>query len=173
MVPPPDPAARRSRLVTVVLVAACVAVGAAAALPRLGGQVRPPSLETPDLTVHVHGEVARPGTHVLPWGARVADLVAAAGGLTDQADAGLVALAAPLTDGVTVVVPSRRSAHGDEGRVDVNTASVRLLTTLPGVGPVMAERIVAGRPYHRPEDLLRVPGIGPARLEALRGRITL
>ena len=141
--------------------------------PRLAARVEAPPRGVRDITVHVHGEVRRPGSYVLPWGARVADLLEAAGGLTADADPGLVAQAAPLTDGRTVVVPGRRAPDGEVGRIDVNTASERLLTTLPGIGPVTAREIIARRPYHALDDLLRVPGIGPVRLEVLRPRVTL
>ncbi len=161
------------RALTIALLAGCLAVAAAAGVPRLVPRAQAPATVQPDLTVHVHGEVVRPGTYSLPWGARVADLVAVAGGLTAEADPGLVTAAALLTDGRTVVVPGRRAPEGEIGRVDVNTASERLLTTLPGIGPVTARRLIEGRPYHALEDLLRVPGIGPARLEALRPRVTL
>jgi len=173
----PRPPTRRDRALestlTVALLAACLAVAAAAGVPRLAPRAEAPPAVQPDVTVHVHGEVVRPGTYTLPWGARVADLVASAGGLTADADPGLVTAAAVLTDGRTVVVPGRRAPEGETGRVDVNTASERLLTTLPGIGPVTARRLIEGRPYHALEDLLRVPGIGPARLEALRPRVTL
>jgi len=161
------------RLLTGLLLSACLLIGAVAAAPRLAPRVSAPELERGEVVVHVHGQVHEPGTYALPWGSRVADLIAAAGGVTADADTALLALAATLTDGRSVVVPSRTSPDGEVGRIDLNTASQRLLTTLPGVGPVTAERIIAGRPYHRLEDLLRVPGIGPARLEALRERVTL
>jgi competence protein ComEA len=160
-------------VLTIALVGACLAVGLLAGVPRLASRVPAPEVVHQDLVVVVHGEVARPGTYTLPWGSRVGDLLAAAGGLTAAADPGLVAAAAPLTDGRTVVVPARHAPDGELGRIDVNTASERLLTTLPGIGPVTARRLIEGRPYHRLEDLLRVPGIGPARLEALRARVTL
>ncbi len=160
-------------MVTSLLVGLCLGLGLVVGLPRLAARVSAPEAVQPDLVVSVRGEVVRPGSYALPWGARVGDLVAAAGGLTAAADAGLVASAAPLTDGRSVVVPSRLSPDGERGRVDINTASERLLTTLPGVGPVTARRLIEGRPFHRLEDLLRVPGIGPARLEALRPWVTL
>jgi competence protein ComEA len=166
-------ARRRERIVTGALLALCLGIGAAVALPRWASRPVAPALAAADIVVHVHGEVHAPGRYTLPWGARVADLLELAGGLTDDADPGLVQSAAQLTDGRTVVVPSRRAPEGERARVDVNTASAQLLTTLPGVGPVTAQRILEGRPYHSVEDLLRVPGIGPARLEALRPRVTL
>jgi competence protein ComEA len=164
--------ARHETLLATLLIAACALSGAAATFVRLAGRPVPALHAAPDLTVAVLGEVARPGSYRLRWGARVEDLLDAAGGVTPAADLALVAVAAPLTDGRTVIVPSSRSPEGD-GRVDLNTASARLLGTLPGVGPVTAERIIARRPFHRLDDLLRVPGIGPARLEALRDRVTL
>jgi len=125
-----------------------------------------------EVTARVDGRVAAPGSYALPWGSRVDDLIALAGGLLEDADPTLVAWAAPLTDGAAIVVPRRSDDAGDP-RIDVNAASERLLATLPGVGPVTAARIVAARPFHAIEDLLRVAGIGEVRLEALRPHITL
>lgn len=66
---------------------------------------------------------------------------------------------------------------GAQPPVDVNRATASTLQTLPGIGPALAERIIASRardgPFRTPEDLLRVPGIGPVTLERIRGRITL
>jgi len=160
-------------LVTIALLGVCLGLGAVVTLARLAPRVAPPEALQPDLQVTIEGEVAHPGLYTLPWGARVADLIALAGGLTAEADPALVTPAAPLTDGRSIIVPSIRAPDGELGRIDVNTASERLLTTLPGVGPVLAQRLIEGRPYHQIEDLLRVPGIGPARLEALRPRVTL
>ena len=140
------------------------------------GRWRPAQVEMAavrnDVTVHVGGQVAAPWSYRLPWGSRVDDVIALAGGLLGDADPTLVAWAAPLTDGASIVVPRRSDAGGD-ARIDVNAAGERLLATLPGVGPVMATRIVAGRPFHAVDDLLRVSGIGATRLEALRPWITL
>jgi competence protein ComEA len=79
--------------------------------------------------------------------------------------------------------PPGTGAGGGEGvgppgdRVAVNRADASGLEALPGVGPALAARIVEDRsrngPYQRPEDLLRVPGIGPATLERFRGRLLL
>jgi len=163
---------RRERIGFVLALGACLllAVGAG------WGRWRPVQVEARvlrgEVTAHVTGRVAAPGSYVLPWGSRVDDLIARAGGLLEDADPTLVAWAAPLTDGASIVVPHRRDAAGDP-RVDVNAASERLLATLPGVGPVTAARIVAARPFHAIEDLLGVAGIGEVRLEALRPWITL
>jgi DNA uptake protein ComE-like DNA-binding protein len=169
---PPKVDERTERIAFTLALVACLMLVVGAGW----GRWRPAQVELiavrDDVTVHVGGQVAAPGSYRLPWGSRVGDLIALAGGPLDDAEPSLVAWAAPLTDGASVVVPRRNDADGDD-RVDVNAAGERLLATLPGVGPVTAARIVAGRPYHAVDDLLRVPGIGAARLEALRPWITL
>jgi competence protein ComEA len=140
-----------------------------------------PKEQTADvLVVHVSGPVARPGIVVLPADSRVADAVAAAGGALGSADLQLLNLAAPVADGEQVIVP-RSGGPGppptarpaaDEGQVNINEADVTELEELPGVGPVLAERIVAHREangsFGSIEDLLDVPGIGEGRLATLR-----
>jgi competence protein ComEA len=140
----------------------------------------------PALTVHVAGWVATPGLVRVPPGSRVADAVAAAGGFKPGADAGGVNLAAPVEDGERVIIPGPAGAGGEgasdgragtsgDGRVRVNAATAAELETLPGIGPVLAERIVAYRQDHGPfrtvEDLLDVPGIGESKLASLRDRV--
>ncbi len=163
---------RTERIAFALALVACLLLVAGAGW----GRWRPAQVEVVavrgDITVHVAGQVGAPGSYRLPWGSRVDDLIARAGGLLGDADPTLVTWAAPLTDGASVVVPRRSDAGGD-ARIDVNAASERLLATLPGIGPVMASRIVGARPFHDVDALLRVPGIGPARLDALRPWITL
>ena len=159
--------ARAERMTFAAALAVCLALVVGAGWGRLRPAPIAHQLLRDDVTAHVAGRVARPGSYRLPWGSRVEDLVAAAGGAAADADPLLVPWASVVTDGVTVVVPARADGTGD-ARVDVNAASERLLATLPGVGPVTAARIVAARPFHEVEDLLRVSGIGPVRLEALR-----
>jgi competence protein ComEA len=113
-------------------------------------------------------------------GSRVADAVEHAGGATPKADLALVNLAAPVADGTQIVVPARSRAPagggGDGGAeggpVHLNTATVEELDTLPGVGPVTAQKIVDFREengaFASVDELDAVPGIGPARLEELR-----
>lgn len=159
------PRAERATFVLALVACAALALGAG------WGRWRPAPLavvaEATEVVVRVAGAVERPGSYRLPWGSRVDDLIEAAGGPTSEAALDLVEGAARLSDGATLVVPALGDPAG-EARVDVNAASLRLLETLPGVGPVMAERIVAGRPFHTVDDLGRVAGIGPVRLEALR-----
>ena len=139
--------------------------------------------ETAKLVVHVVGAVRRPGLYRLREGSRIADAVARAGGVTRKADVTLVNLAAPLADGLQVVVPRRASAlaagggeaggpDAAQGPVHLNTATLEQLDALPGVGPVTAQKILDFREqkggFTSVDDLDAVPGIGPARLEQLR-----
>lgn len=154
------------------LIAACLLL----ALPAtLGRRLAPPArltIEQPTISVAIDGLVVNPGLYQVAFGARVADLVELAGGFQAGAAKSLVALADPLTDGEAIYIPSTAIPAGVT-RVSVNSASVPELLTLPGIGPVMAERLIAHRPYSRVDDLLRVPGIGPATFERLRHHVAL
>ncbi len=152
---------------------------------------RPSSAAT--LTVHVVGAVGRPGVYCLPAGARVAEAVDAAGGLTAEAEQSGVNLARPVTDGEQIVVPVKGAAGAvsasgaggagppgaasSGGPVDLNTATAQQLDTLPGVGPATAAKIIADRtengPFRTAEDLMRVPGIGAKRFESLKDLVTV
>lgn len=145
------------------------------------------------IVVHVAGAVRQPGVYTLPSGARVVDAVRAAGGELPQAAVEFLNLAARLRDGEQVYVPTRREAEESVGgrgvlpdgsvpgsgtrRVDLNRASVEELNAVPGIGPALAERIVAYRrvngPFARVEDLLGVPGIGPKNLEKMKERLAV
>lgn len=139
------------------------------------------------LVVHVVGEVRRPGLYRLRDGARIADAVRRAGGARRAADLAALNLAAPLVDGVQVLVPAR-SASGappaaspssgavPTGPVSLSSATIDELDELPGVGPITAQKIVDYRAEHGPfasvDDLDAVPGIGPTRIEQLRELVT-
>jgi competence protein ComEA len=141
--------------------------------------------------VYVAGAVMRPGVYTLGAAARVTDAVTAAGGAVADADLDVVNLAAVVTDGeriyipkvgeiVPVVVRDAPAVPGDTtpaGPVNVNSATVDQLDVLPGVGPTTAAAIVSHREQHGPfqsvEQLGDVRGIGPAKLDALRGLVTV
>jgi competence protein ComEA len=139
------------------------------------------------VVVSVVGSVARPGLVTLPQGARVADAVAAAGGLLPDTDPASVNLAAVVSDGqqVAVGVPGAGvvggaaglGAAGGAGPVDLNAATAADLDALPGIGPVLAQRIVEHRerngPFRSVEQLDDVPGIGPATYAELAERVTV
>jgi competence protein ComEA len=136
------------------------------------------------VVVDVVGEVRRPGLYRLADGSRIADAVARAGGATRKAELAQVNLAAPLADGEQVVVPGRGSAAaaapaaaggGDAAAsapIQLSTATVEQLDSLPGVGPATAQKILDYRTKHGAfssvDELDAVPGIGPKRLEQLR-----
>ena len=114
--------------------------------------------------VHVAGNVAQPGMVELPAGARVADAIEAAGGVTKHADSGAVNLAREVRDGEQVFVPREGESAG-ASHININRATVAELDSLPGVGPALASRIVEYRREHGPfstvKDLQKVSGIGP------------
>jgi len=132
------------------------------------------------LRVHVAGAVERPDVYSLPPGAIVRDAIAAAGGLQAEADLSRLNLAQPVADGQRIEVPlqvesaasSGSQFVSNEGRLRLNSATAPELEQLPGVGPVLAQKIIEYReqygPFQRIEDLMQVDGIGPAKLEGLR-----
>lgn len=152
------------------------------------------------ITVHVAGAVNSPGVYVLPVDSRVVDAVQAAGGATRSADVDAINLALPLVDSEQIVVPRRgekiippkqpaRDSSGNprsatpkdqttsSATVNINTATATELEALPGVGPSTAKAIITYRetvaPFASVDDLLRVSGIGPAKLEAMRASVSL
>jgi competence protein ComEA len=140
--------------------------------------------------VHVSGEVAEPGLYRLDDGARVVDAVSAAGGFTDAAAPEGINLARLVSDGEQLHVPREGQAPpagtgtgtgtpgaSADGTVNLNTADLAALDTLPRVGPAIAQRILDWRDEHgrftSVDDLLAVPGIGEKMLAALRDLVTV
>ena len=136
------------------------------------------------LVVDVAGAVRRPGLVRLRKGARVADAVARAGGLTRRAARDGVNLAAPVADGQQVLVPARVPGGGagaaagpaaSTGPVSLSAATAEQLDALPGVGPVTAQKILDYRQKHggfsSVDELDAIPGIGPARIANLDGLV--
>lgn len=156
-----------------------------------------PKTET-TIAVHVAGAVRRPGMVSLPSGARINDAVRLVGGPIAGADLDTINLASKLRDGQQIVVPRKGqaasggaatggsaagggaagagAASGGEAKVDLNTATVAQLDSLPGIGPVLAQRIFDHRrergPFRKVLDLRQVEGIGPKKFDQLRSRVT-
>lgn len=175
---------------TLVLAGLGIAVFVTAVTPRGSTTVLAPddvATQAPVaavIYVHVLGQVADPGLYELPDGARAVDAVAAAGGFTEQADAGGVNLARFVSDGEQIVVPAIGEAPAGaapgmtgDGLVNLNTADAATLDTLPGIGPATAAKILSWREQHgrfeSVDDLLDVGGIGEAKLDAIRDLVTV
>lgn len=161
--------------------------------PSSGEAAADPSAEPTSVVVHVAGCVRRPGIYRMPAGSRVGEAVQAAGGTLGSAAPDAVNLARVLRDGEQVRLPAQgevqsggqavAGAAGQAGGgappgplVDLNCAGGTELESLPGIGPATAARIVQDReangPFRSPDELMRVPGIGPKKFEALKDLVT-
>ncbi|WP_373684420.1 helix-hairpin-helix domain-containing protein [Micromonospora thermarum] len=142
-----------------------------------------------ELVVAVAGKVRRPGLVRVPAGARVADAVQAAGGALPGVDVALLNPARKVVDGELILVgvaappgaapsgPHLGAMPGAGGKVNLNTATLAQLDALPGVGPVLAQRILTHRDqqggFRSVSDLRQVDGIGDARYEQLKDLVTV
>ena len=142
------------------------------------------------IIVDVEGAVMRPGIIELPAGSRVGDALSAAGGYSDAADlaaaAAQINLAASLTDGAQIVVPvlgatpagagSGAGGSSGNGLVDLNHATPEELDTLPGIGPVTVQKIVAARterPFTSLEETVEREVLNNGQLEKIRDLATV
>ena len=158
---------RQERWLTGTLCGLCLLLVAANLAPRLFPSPAPITREQGDVVVSITGAVSEPGIYELPWGSRVGDLVELAGGLRADAEESLINAAMPLDTGMSVVVPTRFTDTGEE-RISLNSSNRRDLESLPGIGPVLAERIIEARPFFGVDELIKVSGVGPVTLERLR-----
>jgi competence protein ComEA len=145
------------------------------------------------VTVDVRGAVTAPGVYALPAGARVQDALDAAGGLTAAADLSTINLARRLRDGEVLVIvalptggdtPAAGGTVGGTdtvgsvapGKVNINTATQAELESLPGIGKVTAQKIIAFReangPFHSVDDLVQINGISTRMVDTLRDLVT-
>lgn len=137
--------------------------------------------QQPPLLVHVSGAVNDPGVLELEGGSRVFDAVDAAGGVTAEADADQINLARPVMDGEHIVIPrlgetlTEASSASTGEPISLSRSPANVLVELPGVGPALAQRIVAWRDenggFQHVDDVLAVSGIGPATLEGFRDQV--
>ena len=133
------------------------------------------ALQTDIIHVYVQGEVEQEGVLELSRYATVEEALAHMV-LNDQADCSMLNPLQILHDRDVIYIPSKK-AETEERRISINTASTEQLSTLPGIGPAMAERIISFRTenglFQTLEDLQKVKGIGPRLFEKLKDRICL
>lgn len=147
------------------------------------------------LTIHIDGAVAKPGVYLLPRGSRVQNAVQAAGGFREDASTASVNLAASLKDGEKIVIPiiaappvpgvettppplaERQPELVNTGPLNLNTATVEDLDSLPGIGPAIAGAIIKYREEHGDfqtiEEIQNVSGIGAAKFEQIKDLIAV
>ncbi|WP_069649251.1 helix-hairpin-helix domain-containing protein [Caloranaerobacter ferrireducens] len=142
------------------------------------------------IMVHISGEVYRPGLVILKEGDRVIDAVNAAGGLKEEADLDRINLAKKLVDEEKIYIPKKgeesftsnsqenvvASTNVSTSKIDINNASLNELMDLPGIGKVLAGRIIEYRTKNRfndIEEIKNVSGIGEKKFEAIRDLITV
>ncbi len=158
-------------------------------------QLLPPPTPAP-IQVHISGAVHNPGVYELPLESRVQDAIQVAGGFTKDAQQEGINLAAKLQDGDQVRVPAQRTSTSSPARdstsqtadqqsltqstssiVNINTASQDELETLPGIGPVTAQKIIEYRQtngdFSSIEGIQKVSGIGPATFDKIEALITV
>lgn len=174
-----------------VLGVSLIAAGLALIFPRFSSpevEIISSEKEKEVIMVDIEGEVLRPGVYRLEGGARVNDLLVAAGGLAPEADREWVSQnlnrAALLVDGQKIYIPPKREFQKEgkvagvgEEKININTAEAAQLERLPGVGPSLAKKIIEYRQekggFISLEELMAVPGIGPKSFEKLKEKITL
>ena len=151
-------------------------------------------IEVPPVIIHITGAVKSPGVYQLKSTDRVIDAVKIAGGSTEVANLDAVNLAALLRDGQKIIIPYKILKNSEEenneniyksiegmyssstsGKININTANASTLQTLPGIGPVLSERIIEYRNqnglFEIIDDIKDVSGIGEKKFEGIKDLI--
>jgi competence protein ComEA len=154
----------------------------------------PRATATPvSIVVEVRGAIAKPGVYTLPAGSRVQDVIALAGDLTTNAETRALNLARKVNDGEQLYIPAIGEAtpttvpvaskatpgasKAPTGKININTATIAELDTLPGIGPAIAQRIIEYRAqngaFQKIEDLKKVRGIGDVLFDQIKDLVTV
>lgn len=139
------------------------------------------------ITVHITGAINNPGVIIIEEGARIVDALEAAGGETEEADVNRLNLAYVLEDGEKLYIPSKNEEEQEyitqgkdnmsegQSKININSAQIEELITLPGVGETTANKIIEYRKengkFQKIEDLKNVPGIGDSKYENIKTMI--
>lgn len=144
---------------------------------------------TPEIVVEIAGAVEKPGVYKLPLDSRVDDLLIAGGGLSGDADRGWVEKnvnrAAKLSDGQKLYIFSVKEVSANDtetsvggggvvqnGLININTADANSLDSLPGIGPVYAQKIIEHRPYSTVQEVVSKGGVTASIYEKIKDKIT-
>ena len=142
---------------------------------------KPAIVAPPMFLIDVSGEVKTPGVYELAPNSRVIDAIKAAGGVTKNADLSVINQARMIKDGEQIYIEKKiygggaKSVRKANGPLNINRATIKEFDALPGVGPVIAARIVEYRkvngPFSTVDDLKKVPGIGGSKFEKFKEKI--
>ncbi len=127
--------------------------------------------------IHIKGEIKKAGYYELPYGSRVKDAVEKAGGTLENADIDSINLAEKLSDGQELIIPKIMTKEEKEqsGKININTASKAVLTTLYGIGNQTAEKIIEYREekgrFRKIEELKNIDGISASKFQNIKNNI--
>ena len=153
--------------------------------------VKDPILDEPSdveyIYMHITGEIKKPGVYKMKDGSRMDDLVKEAGGLTDDADIDQINLSEKLVDEERIIIPSKSDASSSDvtthaastakaSKVNINTADITELMTLPGFGEKTAQKIIDYREkkkFKKIEDIMNIDGIGENKFKKIKDYISV